>query len=381
MCFWHKSLKQNFKLIMKLTTLLLSALVLGSSAFAQIPGMMTTQISSNPEGTALGANETLTASGIALGNRVKMRGYIDFILGYDDEDIAGGDQNEQYTTQGDIDFLFDLSPVTAEAHIRFNAKGDNSGSNAKNQDKDIGLEQLFARYNVNDVFNFSFGRQLTALGYEADEAPGLYAVTNAYVFGSNPLNSDLGLSPASTRRNYVEGIRANFNNGQFGLTFGLHDGYWSSDNFDGDNLAIDLAASVMIIPGLEARLGYAHEEIENGASDTDISQFNMWLGYNPNDLTLAIEYDNFDILEDQEYWSLMLLASYQFTDWFAATLRYSHEDYEIGSASHDADRFTFAFLFSITDNFGLNLEYSTTDVDSTSQGDYNEFYIEGLLSY
>ena len=99
---------------MKLTTLLLSALVLGTSVFAQYPGMMTTQVSSNPEGTALGANETLTASGIALGNRVKMRGYIDFILGYDDEDIADGDQNEQFTTQGDIDFLFDLSPVTAE---------------------------------------------------------------------------------------------------------------------------------------------------------------------------------------------------------------------------------------------------------------------------
>ena len=75
---------------MKLTTLFLSALFLGISAFAQIPGMMTTQISSAPEGTALGANETLSASGIALGNRVKMRGYIDFILGYDDEDHVGG---------------------------------------------------------------------------------------------------------------------------------------------------------------------------------------------------------------------------------------------------------------------------------------------------
>lgn len=364
---------------MKLTTLLLSALVLGSSAFAQIPGMMTTQISSNPEGTALGANETLTASGIALGNRVKMRGYIDFILGYDDEDIAGGDQNEQYTTQGDIDFLFDLSPVTAEAHIAFGAGvGDDDNTS-------IGLEQLFARYNVNDVFNFSFGRQLTALGYEADEAPGLFAVSNAYKLGDSSSNSDIGLSPAQTRRNYVDGVRANFNNGQFGLSFGIHDGYWVSDHFDGDDMAIDLAASVMIIPGLEARLGYAHQEVDKDSlgltNDSDISQFNMWLGYNPDDLTLAIEYDNFDILENDEYWSLMLLASYQFTDWFAATLRYSHEDYEIGSASHDADRFTFAFLFSITDNFGLNVEYSTTDVDSTSQGDYNEFYIEGLLSY
>ena len=82
----------------------------------------------------------------------------------------------------------------------------------------------------------------------------------------------------------------------------------------------------------------------------------------------------------------MLLASYQFTDWFAATLRYTHEDYEEIGADLDADRFTFAFLFSITDNFGLNVEYSTTSVDSDStfsnkQGDYNEFYIEGLISY
>ena len=71
-----------------------------------------------------------------------MRGYIDFILGYDDEDIADGDQNEQFTTQGDIDFLFDLSPVTAEAHIAFGAGvGDDDNTS-------IGLEQLFARYNV-----------------------------------------------------------------------------------------------------------------------------------------------------------------------------------------------------------------------------------------
>ena len=389
---------------MKLTTLFLSALFLGASAFAQIPGMMTTQISSAPEGTALGANETLSASGIALGNRVKMRGYIDFILGYDDEDHVGGgstaEQNEQFTTAGDIDFLFDLSPITAEAHIAMSNDDDPSG--ATTGGTGIGLEQLFARYSVNDVFNFSFGRQLTALGYEADEAPGLYAVSNAYVLGDG--GSDVNLSPAQTRRNYVDGVRANFNNGQFGLTFGLHDGYWANNHFDGDDLALDLAASVMIIPGLEARLGYAHQEVDKTnpfsvpplpaalTVDSDISQFNLWLGYNPNDLTLAIEYDNYDILENDDYWSLMLLASYQFTDWFAATLRYSHEDYERSIAgAHDetdADRITLALLFTVTDNFFFNVEYSTTSVDNSvvggpldDQGDYNEFYLEGLITY
>ena len=370
---------------MKLTTLLLSALFLGASAFAQIPGMMTTQISSAPEGTALGANETLSASGIALGNRVKMRGYIDFILGYDDEE--GFDQNEQFTTAGDIDFLFDLSPITAEAHIAM--VSDDNPASAVTGGTGIGLEQLFGRYNVNDVFNISFGRQLTALGYEADEAPGLYAVTNAYVLGTNSdvAVGQVGALEAQTRRNYVDGLRANFNNGQFGFTLGLHDGYWANNHFDGDDIALDLAASVMIIPGLEARLGYAHQEIDNEdafsslSTDSDISQFNMWLGYNPNNLTLAIEYDNYDILVDDDYWSMMLLASYQFTDWFAGTLRYSHEDYEIGTVEHDADRFTFALLFTVTDNFFFNVEYSTTSVDSTTQGDYDEFYLEGLITY
>ena len=77
----------------------------------------------------------------------------------------------------------------------------------------------------------------------------------------------------------------------------------------------------------------------------------------------------------------MLLASYQFTDWFAATLRYSHEDYEIGSALITIRSYYLSILFSITDNFGLNVEYSTADVDSATLGDYDEFYIEGLISY
>ena len=137
----------------------------------------------------------------------------------------------------------------------------------------------------------------------------------------------------------------------------------------------------MIIPGLEARLGYAQEQYDNqsGSSD-DISQLNGWLAYNAGNLTLATEFDNMDILSD-EYWSMMFLANYQFANWMGATIRYSHEDYEAMSVSSEADRLTFALLFSITENFGLNLEYSTTSVDSTSVGDYDEFYVEGLITY
>ena len=60
---------------------LVSLLFSGAFLSAQMPGMMTMQ-SSSSQGTALGANTTSGAAGIALGNRVVMRGYVDFIFAY-----------------------------------------------------------------------------------------------------------------------------------------------------------------------------------------------------------------------------------------------------------------------------------------------------------
>jgi hypothetical protein len=367
----------------------LLSLAFAGSTFAQMSGYSSSNYS---DGTTLGANETLTADGIALGNAVKLRGYVDFILGYDDE--KDSDQNEEFFTTADVDLLLDFSPVTAEIHLAAESESDG---------EDVSLEQVFGRYSINEDLHITFGRQLTVLGYEADEAPGLFAVTTAQVLGDD---SDISLlGDTKTRRNYVDGVRVNYNNGMFGLTVGLHDGYWVSDHFDGDDMAIDLAASVMFFPGLEARIGYAHESLNAdsitesnpipglpdlvSSKDGDIDQINMWLSWNPGALTLATEFDDYGIDRGSfgkiDYWSWMLLGNYQFTDWFAGTLRYTHEDIESGSSAYDSDRLTFAVLFSLTDNFGLNVEYSTTSVDTpsgtTSPGDYNEFYIEGLITY
>lgn len=327
------------------------ALMMGVTAsVAQIPGMMSMPSAQPLEGTSLGANETSSYNGIALGNRVKLRGYVDFIYGYNDPYESTNEDDARFTTAGDVDFLFDFSPVTGEIHLAY----------SNGTDDPVSLEQVFGRYSFNQDFNLSFGRQLTNLGFDADEAPGLYAVTTAY----NGLN--LG---GIERRNYVDGLRANFNNGQFGLSLGLHDDYFGPANHFNDNIAIDLAASVMIVPGLEARLGYAHQDID----PDDVSQFNAWLAYNPGDLTLALEFDTFDVM-GQDIWDLMFLVNYQFVDWFGATLRYSHLDDD----TDDANRFTLAFLFTLTDNLYLNFEYSHTELDSD---DKDEVYLEGLLTF
>ena len=92
-------------------TALIAMLFSGAFLFAQMPGGMTMQASA-PQGTTLGANTTSGAAGIALGNRVVMRGYVDFIFGYHDQDgtdsnSSHASQTESFDTAADIDLLFD----------------------------------------------------------------------------------------------------------------------------------------------------------------------------------------------------------------------------------------------------------------------------------
>ena len=218
-------------------------------------------------------------------------------------------------------------------------------------------------------------------------------IASAFNKSTTAISSSLSTDASSVesaipqlRRNYVDGIRGNFNNGMVGITLGLHDGYWLSDHFN-DNAAIDVAASVMIIPGLEARLGYAHQDCDSTSID-DIGHVNAWIEFNPGDLTLALEYDHFDFGDDSDsdLWDIMFLLNYQFVDWFGATLRYSHEDFEdiagLLDLDYESDRITLAFLFSITNNLALNFEFTHTEIDVAGEDlDADEFYVEGLFTF
>jgi len=375
---------------MKLTLRLVSSILfLGGSLFAQVPGMMTMQPASVPQGTDLGANTTVNAAGIALGNRVKLRGFVDFTYNYgdinvDDINASASGKHSDFSTTADLDFLFDFSPVTGEIHLAASTS-------------EISLEQAFIRYSFNRDFNLSLGRQLTVLSYEGDEPRDLYSTSYGYfsdaLMGNgafagakrmlvNTIDSNGSLNNASLRRNYVDGIRANFNNGRFGLSLGLHDGYWVNDHFNDNNIALDIAASLMIIPGLEARIGYAHQDTGSEGADDNIQHFNAWLEYNPGNLTLAFEYDNFDVL-GTDIWDIMLLGNYQFNSVFGLTLKYAHEDLENASVNLDSDRISLALLFAITDQFGFNVEYSHTEFDiaNAGDGDADEFYLEGLFNF
>ena len=410
----------------------------------QMPTIATIQTPAS-NGTSLGANETLASSGIALGNRVKMRGFVDFRFDYTDLDDLATNDDKRFRTAADVDFLFDFSPVTGEVHLAAHSDG-------------VDLEQAFFRYSFNQDFSLTAGRQLTVLSFEKDESPNMYQTSYAYLsdvasdvqggsaalesfigldsfklagtsvdaamssnaayttyVGANPVANPTGFSLPSLRRNYVDGIRANFNNGQFGVVAGLHNGYFtSSDNLNDGNIGLDIAASVMIIPGLEFRLGYGYEN--NDAYDEsimayntwatglksvltaaeaanvpvfpksdDISQLNAWLSYETGGLTLALEWDMWDVYVI-DMWNLMFLANYQFNDFFALTFRYSHEDFEAdvpGGGEGDSDRFTIGPMFTITDYLTIGVEYSHAELDSSNTGEtsVDELYAETIFSF
>jgi len=370
-------------------SLLFTFLFTGGFLLAQVPGIMTMQPASAPQGTDLGANTTTNAAGIALGNRVKLRGFVDFIYNYgdinaDDVNSSASGKDASFGTTADVDFLIDFSPVTAEIHLSATTSA-------------VSLEQAFIRYSFNRDFNLSMGRQLTALSYEGDEPRDLFSTSYGYFSDAimsngafagaktllvNTIDSGGSLAAANLRRNYVDGIRANFNNGRFGVSLGLHDGYWVSDDFNDDNLAIDIAASLMIIPGLEARLGYAHQNTTATTADEDITHLNAWVEYNPGNLTLALEYDDFNVL-GTDIWDIMLLGNYQFSPLFGLTLKYAHEDLENAIVNLDSDRISLALLFTLTDQFAFNIEYSHTafDVAGAGEGDADELYFEGLFNF
>jgi len=195
---------------MKIFFCFLASLSLVGSAFSQMSGYG----SSHNDGVELGANHTTGAHGIALGNAVKMRGYLSTIVhrGYNHAELRApssmnGDKNGYDGTSitADTDFLIDFSPVTAEIHL---ALGD--GDLNPSIESGI-LEQAFGRYSFSSDLHLTFGRQVTVLGFDSDELTNRYAITRAY--------ETAGISNLTSGKNYVDGIRLNYNNGGFGFVF------------------------------------------------------------------------------------------------------------------------------------------------------------------
>ena len=66
--------------------------------------------------------------------------------------------------------------------------------------------------------------------------------TLPYLNNNPVVNPADDLALPNFRRNYVDGVRLNFNNGQFGFVAGLHNGYFTdNDHLNDVNIGLDIA--------------------------------------------------------------------------------------------------------------------------------------------
>ena len=92
----------------------------------------------------------------------------------------------------------------------------------------------------------------------------------------------------------------------------------------------------------------------------------LWLAYNPNDLTLAFEYDTSDIRQDEILGASCCLLITNLLTSLPQPYATLMKTMELLTCVLMLTDLHLLFLFSITDNFGLNVEYSHSEVDSIS---------------
>ena len=172
---------------MKLTTLLLSALVLGTSVFAQYPGMMTTQISSST--WELGKNPRINRGGIALGNNFVLNGHANVFFHATDQDSASADSwmqpiMDMLTKESGFEASADL-----DAHFTHGATSFHLHTNVSST---FVTEQLYIKHRFNDVFSADLGKFVSHRSIRAEEVNERYIRGNTYHLQQGFLGTSFG---------------------------------------------------------------------------------------------------------------------------------------------------------------------------------------------
>ena len=396
---------------MKLTTLLLSALVLGSSAFAQIPGMMTTQISSST--WELGKNPRINRGGIALGNNFVLNGHANVFFHATDQDSASAGS----WMQPIMDMLTKESGFEASADLDSHfTHGATSFHLHTNVSSTFVTEQLYIKHRFSDVFSTDLGKFVSHRSIRAEEVNERYIRGNTYhlqqgflgtSFGtavqtelaemvsdiisggtdaelndfsnilgidtdtvsnlnSDPAAYDEFLSSVSSatvnmfqsmmllrddyKTSYNKGIRANLDFDSFNFSFALTESIWNQmpDMGDGD-FGIDLQAMAYLNEHIALRVGFSHESVESIGSIMSLVVPNSSDDINQFSTGVEFNLGAFTGMFEYDYMKLNPL---------------------------DTDVWDIALLghYQFTDLFGLGLLYSHEDLETPmGDGDSDKF--------
>ncbi len=174
---------------------------------------------------------------------------------------------------------------------------------------------------------------------------------------------------------YHTGVKTNYTSDNVSATLSVVDAVYGTNSAGGsaEDLGFEAQVKFTGVEGFIFQIGTAQDD----QSAATVDKFwNFWVNYNGIDnLILGAEFNTYEFNgEDANSW--MLMGNYSFTEKADITLRYSDVDED--NLAYEADKFTVASSYSITDNLLGRVEYSIGEADGS---DVDYFAVQALWTF
>jgi len=276
------------------------------------------------------------------------------ISGFADITLTSDNDENVFGANAELDIRNTVGAVTVGADIDFTL-GTNATPGTSN------LEQAFFAWGAAENVTVIAGVINNPIGWEAEDAPGLYQVSHGQIY-------DILDSQTALYGNNIAGLAVAYNAGIATITAAVLNDIGHT-NMDDNSLA--LVVNLAPMEGLALELGYVTQE-EKAAGSSIITTAGNVVDFNATftaveNLMVGFEYLAADNIVDS---AMGITGNYAIMDNLSATLRYDVVSFEAGG--DDSKSTTVAFTYGLADNLDVLLEYRSDDkgngTDTDSMG-------------
>ncbi len=265
------------------------------------------------------------------------------VSGFVDVTYTNDNKQSIFKANAEVDFINKLSDTVSVRVDTDLALAGNGGVNARVDgpaDSAI-IEQAYFTLSTPQGITILGGVFNNPIGWEAEDAPGLYQISKSQISGI--LDGQTALYG-----NNIAGVAGAFAVGPVNITAGVLNDLAHQD-LETNSLALVLNASPFA--GLDLEAGYVTQE----ASAENVLDINAT--YKFQGLTAGLEYLTADKIVDSAF---AITLNYQINDMFGGTVRYDTVSYE-ASGTDDTTKVTLAGTFQAAKNLLVLAEYSSFD--------------------
>jgi hypothetical protein len=317
-----------------------------------------------------------SASAIEINENLSINGFIDTSYTHNENEVSG-DKQELGLDEIELNFLFNVGGASGAIHVD---RTDGRDDIASNVDSGINLEQAFIGYSLENGVSLTIGKYGSELGFEREDAGGLYTFSRAYG-GTSGGAFNLG----DVDENVYEGIRLGYSSDVFGLGISLQNdagfdalGVPLNENIENNELDLEVSFAYTGIENLNIGGGYRFENAAGTIGESDV--LNIHVTTVMGKFLLGAEYIEIEnaakSTADQDLDGWTVIADYDVSDKLGVALRISSNELD---GDNDYEKVTIAPNYSLSDSLGVILEYS--DVDLGSGKDANELALELTFTF